>query len=105
MFVLANLVYAVALVLRILVELEIFAVIASALFSWLNPNYYGNFRMFFQAMSDLVERPLRKVFPFLRSGIVDYTPLVAILVLVFIDQFLVGSLFDLSYVIRAASGL
>lgn len=64
MFVLANLVYAVALVLRILVEFEIFAVIASTLFSWLNPNYYGTFRTFFMFLSDLVEKPLKKAFLF-----------------------------------------
>jgi YggT family protein len=96
MFILGNFVYAVAVVLRILISLEIFCIILSAILSWFP--IYGRFFFFCQQMADLMNRPIRRVLPPL--GPIDISPLISILVLVFLDAFLVRTLFDLAEVLR-----
>jgi len=100
MFVLSNLVYALAVIARILVELEIFAVILSAVFSWIAPGVYSSVRIFFQVLSDFIMKPLKKAFPGLVVGGVDLSPIIAVLILVFIDQFLITTLFDIARSLR-----
>ncbi len=96
MFVVANLVYATALVLRILISLEIFCVIISAILSWFP--FHGMFSYFCYSMAELINRPIRRFIP--PMGPIDIAPLVSILLLIFTDAFLVRTLFDLSEVLR-----
>ena len=96
MFVVANLVYAIALVLRIIIVLESFCIIVSAALSWFP--FRGNFSYFCYSMAELINRPVRRFIPPL--GPLDIAPIVSILLLIFIDAFLVRSLFDLAEVLR-----
>ncbi|HQG02149.1 MAG TPA: YggT family protein, partial [Fervidobacterium sp.] len=56
------------------------------------------FYHFLRSLSDLIERPLRRFIP--NIGYVDITPIIAILILVFIDQFLAQTLIDLGLRLR-----
>ena len=96
MFVIANFVYAVALILRIAIQFEIFCVVVSAILSWLP--FYNRLTFFCHQMADVVNRPIRRFLPPL--GPVDISPMVSILLLIFLDAFLVRSLFDLAEVLR-----
>ncbi len=96
MFVVSNLIYAVALVLRIIISLESFCIIVSAVLSWFP--FHGAFSYFCYSMAELVNRPVRRFIPPL--GPVDIAPVVSILILIFADAFLVRSLFDLAEVLR-----
>ena len=98
MFVVGNLLNAIATVLRIFIYTEIIAIIISALLSWISPLVYTPIRYFFSSLADIVEKPLRKFIPPL--GPVDLTPFIAILLLIFIDSFLVQTLFDLAVRLR-----
>lgn len=100
MFVLSNFIYAIAVVLRILIEFTMFSIIFSTIYSWFPA--MGNSRIlhFFRAFADLFVNPLRKRFPRMRFGVVDFSPLITILLLVFLDQFAISSLFDLSNILR-----
>jgi len=98
MFVVGNLLNAIATVLRIFIYTEIIAIIVSALLSWISPLVYNPIRYFFSSLADIVEKPLRKFIPPL--GSVDLTPFIAILLLIFIDSFLVQTLFDLAVRLR-----
>jgi len=97
-FVLGNFLKAIAIVLRIFIYYEIFAIGVYAIMSWFPTPYYSSLRSFFYASSEIILRPLRKLIP--PIGMVDITPLIAILVLVFIDNFIVQSLFDLAVKLR-----
>ena len=98
MFVLGNFIRAVAVVLRIFIYFEEIAIIISALLSWFSPPYYNPVRAFFDSAAEIVLRPIRRFIPPL--GFVDVSPLVAILILVFLDNFLVQTLFDLAVRLR-----
>lgn len=99
LFLLSNFIGAVALILRILINIEIIAIIISALLSWIVPYRYHPVRTFFDGLAEFVVGPLRRALP-LRAGIFDFTPLLAILLLVFFDRFIVESLFDLARMLR-----
>ena len=98
MFVISNLLYAIAIVLQLFIYVEIFAVILSALLSWITPFRYSTFRQFIDAVADIVLRPFRKLIP--PIGPVDITPMIAIFVLVFLENFVVRTLFDLAVRLR-----
>jgi len=97
-FVVGNLLRATATVLRIFIYTEMAAIIISALLSWVSPFVYNPVKYFFASLADIVEKPLRKLIPPL--GPVDLTPFIAILLLIFLDSFLVQTLFDLAVRLR-----
>ncbi|MCD6450616.1 MAG: YggT family protein [Thermotogaceae bacterium] len=98
MFILGNFFKAIAIVLRVFIYYEIFSIAIYALMSWFPSPYYSPIRSFFYASSEIVLRPLRKFIP--PIGMIDITPMIAILLLVFIDNFVVQSLFDLAVRLR-----
>lgn len=100
MFVFSNLIYAIAVVLRILIEFTMFTIVFSTIYSWFPTMGNGRVLQFFREFSGLFVNPLRKRFPRMRYGVVDFSPLITILLLVFIDQFVISSLFDLSNILR-----
>lgn len=100
MFILGNFLFSIAVILRILINLEIFSIILVVIMSWLLPGGYSSFRIFFETLGSFVVKPLRKILPTLRIGPVDLMPLIAILILIFMDQFLVTTLFDLAELLR-----
>lgn len=98
MFVISNFLVAVAKVLRVFIYFEMVCVIVSAILSWITPYHYYPLRQFVDGVSSIVLRPLRKIIP--PIGPVDITPMIAILILTFLDVFLVNTLLDLAVVIR-----
>lgn len=98
MFVLSNLLYAIAKVLQIFIYIELFAVILSALLSWLTPFRYSMFRQFIDAAAGIILKPFRRLLP--PIGPVDISPMIAVLALVFLDNFVVRTLFDLAVRLR-----
>lgn len=99
MFVLANLIYAIAVVLRIVINFFEISLIISAIFSFVSFNYHHPIRQFFDSVSEIIERPIRRYLN-LTFGMFDFTPFVAILLLILLDNFLVNTLFDLARVLR-----
>jgi len=97
LFVLANLLDAVAVVLNIVIWFAIFVLVIDAILSFIMP-YYFPIRRMFDAMAEPMIRPLRRIIP--PYGMFDFSPFVAILILVFIQIFLVNTLFDLSVVLK-----
>ena len=100
MFVLSNFINAIAVILRIIIDFEIFMIIVSVILSWIMHMNYHPVRQFFDSMAELVVGPIRRWLPFLHIGLVDLSPMVAILLLIFLDSFVVETLFDLARVLR-----
>lgn len=99
MFVLGNLLYALAKVLNVLLTLLIILIIARALVSWVSPDPYNPIVRFLYRTTEPILGRLRRTLP-LRVGFVDLSPLVALLILYFLKAFLVGTLYDLAYRLR-----
>jgi len=91
MFVLGNLLSAAAAVLGILLNLWSFIVVVSAVLSWLPIDPYHPAASVIRRLSDLICDPIRKIVPMHSLG-VDLSPLFAILLLQFTNQFVVESL-------------
>jgi len=75
-------------------------VIISALISWVNPDPYNPIVKFLRNATEPVYRKIRKYVPTDFGGI-DIAPLIVILIIVFLQIFLVNSLLGLAYKLKA----
>jgi YggT family protein len=98
MFVVSNFVLAAARVLELAINAYIWIIIARALLSWVNPDPYNPIVRFLNRITEPVLRQVRYRLPDL--GGLDLSPMVVILILYFVDWFLVSSLRDLALGLR-----
>lgn len=91
MFVIGNLLTALATVLDIVLQAIFYIVLINAVLSWVKPDPNNPIVMFLDRVSDLVCDPIRRMFPTVFSGI-DFAPFIVMLVIVALRIFLVGSL-------------
>jgi YggT family protein len=99
MFVLSNFVLALARVLELAINAYIWIIIARAVISWVNPDPSNPIVRFLYRVTEPVLRLVRYRLPTLAMGL-DLSPMVVILVLYFVDWFLVSSLRDLALGLR-----
>lgn len=93
MFIFGNLFHAVAYILDTLLSIYMWIIIISALISWVNPDPYNPIVRFLHSVTDPVLRPIRR-----RLGLsmgIDISPMIVILVIMFIKYFIVASIFDM----------
>ncbi len=91
MFIFANFLLATASVLQLVLTLYMWIVIARAVISWVNPDPYNPIVQFLYKVTEPVLYPVRRAIGGYRLGI-DLSPLVVILVIIFLQQFLVATL-------------
>ncbi len=94
MFVLKNLLMAVTRILDILLTTYMWVIIIRSVLSWVSPDPYNPIVRALYAITDPVLSFLRRKLP-LWAGSIDFSPMVAILVILFLKYFLIQSLFDL----------
>ncbi len=90
MFMLGYLLQALAGVVHVLLMAVIFVVIARAVLSWVSPDPYNPIVRVIIQLSEPLLYPIRSRLPVL--GGIDFSPMLLILVIVFLDDFLVPSL-------------
>ncbi|WP_456324559.1 YggT family protein [Desulfonauticus submarinus] len=96
MFVLSNLLQALASVIDTLLTLYFWVVIISALLSWVNPDPYNPIVRILHNLTEPVFYRVRKWLPFTYIGGLDLSPIVVLLVIQFLKIFLVKTLFQIS---------
>jgi YggT family protein len=96
MFVLGNLIEGVAKVLDMVLTIYIWIIVIRALISWVNPDPYNPIVQFLYRVTEPVLRPIRRWLPFRNIGI-DFSPVVVIAVIIFIQTFVVQSLIQLAF--------
>jgi YggT family protein len=94
MFVLANLLNAVAYILKFALNIYMWIIIGRALISWVNPDPYNPIVKFLYRATEPLLYRVRRVLPVM--GGLDLSPLVVLLAIMFLQNFLVVSLFDLA---------
>ena len=100
MFVAGNFLNALAQVLDVVLTLYMWVIIISALISWVNPDPNNPIVRFLHIATEPVLRPIRRNLTFrLRMGI-DFSPIIAILCIMFLKYFLVQSLLDIAGKLR-----
>ena len=98
MFVLGNFINALAQILSIALTVYMWIIIISALISWVNPDPYNPVVRFLRGASEPVLRPIRKALGLKMQ--IDISPIIAILGILFLQHFIVGSLIDLAHRMR-----
>lgn len=93
MFVLGNLFIAIAQVLNIALTIYLWIVIIRALISWVNPDPYNPIVQFLHRVTEPALRPIQRLVP--PAGGIDFSPLILILAIYFLQIFLVNSLIQL----------
>jgi YggT family protein len=100
-FVLANLLIAIAQVLYYVLEAYKWIVIARAVISWVNPDPYNPIVRFLYSATEPVLYRLRRAVPLYAGGI-DFSPILVFVAIIFLQYFLVQSLYDLAQSLRYA---
>lgn len=102
MIVLANLLNAIAQTLSFILNSLWFIILLSALVSWVNADPYNPIVRFLTGVTEPLLRPIRKYVPPI-GGRVDISPLILILIVFFLQHFLVGTLIDYAGSFRLSS--
>jgi len=95
MFVFGNILYGIAEVLDIVLNVYMWVIVIRALISWVNPDPYNPIVQILTKMTEPVLRPIRKLVPPYKVGI-DFSPLIAVLIIVFLRAALIKTLFRLA---------
>jgi YggT family protein len=94
MFVAGNALEGLAKILELVLQLYMWIIIARALVSWVNPDPWNPIVQFLDRATEPVLAPIRRR---LGWGMgIDLSPLVAILIIYFLQHALVGSLYELA---------
>ncbi len=92
MILLGHTLAALAKVLHIVLNIYLWIVILRAVLSWVYvPSLYQAARVLYR-LTEPVMRPVRRLVPPSKAGGLDVSPLIVGLVIVFLDNFLVGSI-------------
>ena len=99
MFLLSNLVYALANLVNLVLNAYLLIVVARAVLSWVNPDPYNPIVRFLHRVTEPVLRPIRERLPTIAMGL-DLSPMVVLLAIYFLQSLVVGSLHDLAASLR-----
>lgn len=95
MFVLGNFIAALAGVLDVVLTIYMWIVIIAAVISWVSPDPYNPIVRFLYSVTEPVFSFVRRVLP-LPAMAIDLSPIIVILAIVFVQQFLVRTLYQIA---------
>ena len=75
-----------------LLDIYMWIIIVAALISWVNPNPYNPIVQFLRRITEPVLRPVRRLLARYQTG-VDFSPVVVILIILFVQRVILPSLF------------
>jgi YggT family protein len=99
MFLLANLLEALAAILNLFLTLYMWLIIARAVISWVSPDPHNTIVRILYLCTEPVLYRVRRAFPFNMGGI-DFSPIIIFVVIIFLQRFLVQSLYDMAQAMR-----
>ena len=95
MFVVSNFLIAIARILDIGLSLYMYIIIARAIISWVNPDPYNPIVRFLNSITEPVLLRIRRKLPLFFGGM-DFSPILVILAIIFIQTFVVQSLVQMA---------
>jgi len=95
MFIVSNFLKAIANILNIALTIYMWIIIARAVISWVNPDPYNTIVRFLNNVTEPVLYRIRRFIPVYFGGF-DFSPILVLLAIIFIQRFLVQSLYDLA---------
>ena len=97
MFIVSNLLVALAKVLDIGLTIFYWLILVRALSSWLNPDPMNPIVQFLERTTEPILSPIRRLLP---PMAIDISPIIAFLIVIFLKHFLVATLYDFSFSVR-----
>jgi YggT family protein len=95
MFILSNFLIAIAKLIDIGLSLYMWLIIIRALISWVNPDPYNTLVRFLHSATEPVLYPIRRRLPLFFGGF-DFSPVLVIMAIFFIQTFFVQSLLQIA---------
>lgn len=95
MYVIGNFLNALAIVMDMVLTIYMWIVIIRALLTWVNPDPYNPIVRGLHQVTDPLLYQVRKYLP-VSGGGVDFSPLVVLLAIIFLQSFLVQTLRDIA---------
>jgi YggT family protein len=95
MFAFRHLIEALAYILNLALNIYMWVIIARAILSWVNPDPYNPIVRFLYNITEPVLGWVRRRVPLIFGGL-DLSPLLILLAIVFLQRFLVTTLWDLA---------
>ena len=92
MFVLGNFIIAIARIISAILTILTWIIIIRALISWVNPDPYNQIVQFLYRVTEPILMPIRRILP--AMGGFDFSPIVALVGIMFIRSFLVQTLIE-----------
>ena len=100
MFVLANLIQAVAVILDHVLQIYYYVVLVAVLISWVGPDPFNPVVRMLRMLTEPVFEWVRRHAPFTMVGMMDLSPILVFFVIWFLRIFFVRSLLDLALRLR-----
>jgi len=94
MFILGNLILAIAIILNKVIEIMYFILIIRVIISWVRPDPFNFFVQLLYRITEPILSPFRRIIPLGNIGL-DISPILAMLTMFFVQQFLIASLIRL----------
>jgi YggT family protein len=94
MFVFGNLFSSIASILNLLLDLYFWVILARAILSWIKPDPYNPIVRTICRLVDPLTYKISRIIP-TRIGMVDVAPFILMLLIIFVQKFLVATLFDI----------
>ena len=96
MFVLSNFIVALARIVDVVLTLYMWIIIFRAVISWVKADPYNKTVIFLYRVTEPVLRPVRRIMPLRNVGI-DLSPFIVILMIIFLQYFLVETIIQLAH--------
>jgi len=99
MFIVENFIVALAKVMDIGLTVYIWLILGRAIISWVNPDPYNKIVIFLYRVTEPVMAPIRRLIPIRGMGI-DISPIIVIMIIYFLQTFLVKTMIQMTGQIR-----
>ena len=93
MFVMGNLLVALAKVIDVVLTMLYWFILVRALISWVSPDPFNPIVQFLQRVTEPILEPIRRLMPMMP---IDLSPIIAFILIIFLRSFLVQTLYDLA---------
>jgi YggT family protein len=100
MFVLKNFIIALGYVFDVVCSLLWWTIIINSLISWVNPDPYNPIVTFLRKVTEPILAPIRKILPYPLKMPIDFSPLIAILIIIFLQKFIGMTISSIAYRLR-----
>ena len=94
-----NFIAALAKIIDMGLTLYMWIIIGRSLISWVNPDPYNPIVQFLYRATEPVMAPIRRWLPLRNMGI-DISPIIVIVVIIFLQSFLLKSMMEMAYYLK-----